>query len=188
MTRYFAALTIVLLPVLVLARVLFMSKHGIKALKFGDIDKRDFLILPFVLFYFYIVFSATFDFHNVRSYELFRSVIASRIGVLFCLSGLVLLIWSLVSFGRSFRVGIDTEHPDKLVTTGIFALSRNPVYVAFAFILIGEFLVFPNWMLLIYLGAAIWLFHRQVILEEEYLSKNYGREYVEYRNRVRRYL
>jgi protein-S-isoprenylcysteine O-methyltransferase Ste14 len=34
-----------------------------------------------------------------------------------------------MSFGTSFRVGIDVEHPDKLVTTGIFAVSRNPIYV-----------------------------------------------------------
>ncbi len=101
---------------------------------------------------------------------------------------LLLLLWSLVSFGQSFRVGIDTEHPDKLITSGVFAFSRNPIYTAFAFILIGQFLIFPNWLLLIYLAAGTWLFNRQVIREEDYLKKHYGEEYVEYCNRVRRYL
>jgi protein-S-isoprenylcysteine O-methyltransferase Ste14 len=97
-------------------------------------------------------------------------------------------LWSLVSFGQSFRVGIDTEHPDKLITSGIFALSRNPIYVAFASILLGQFLIFSNWILLVYIGATIWLFHRQVLREEDYLKQHYGEEYLEYCDRVSRYL
>jgi protein-S-isoprenylcysteine O-methyltransferase Ste14 len=99
-----------------------------------------------------------------------------------------MLLWSLISFGQSFRVGIDTEHPDKLITSGVFAISRNPIYVAFALILLGQFLIFPNWILLVYVAAGTWLFHRQVLREEEYLQQHYGKEYSEYRNRVRRYL
>jgi protein-S-isoprenylcysteine O-methyltransferase Ste14 len=102
--------------------------------------------------------------------------------------GLLLLLWSLVSFGTSFRVGIDTNRPDKLVTTGIFALSRNPLYVAFWTVMLGQFLVLPNWILLVYLAVAAWLFHRQVLREEAFLSKQYGGQYAEYINRVRRYL
>jgi len=98
------------------------------------------------------------------------------------------LFLSLVSFGKSFRVGIDPDHPDKLVTNGIFAFSRNPIYVAFGLVLLGQFLVFPNWILLVYMVAAIWLFDRQVSREEEYLRNHYGREYLEYCDRVRRYL
>ena len=48
------------------------------------------------------------------------------------------------------------------MTTGIFAFSHNPIYVAFGFVLLGQFLVFSNWILLVYLIAAILLFHRQV--------------------------
>ena len=69
-----------------------------------------------------------------------------------------------------------------------FAVSRNPIYTAFALILLGEFLIFPNWILLVYLAAGFWLFHRQVLREENYLKEHYGREYSEYCKRVRRYL
>jgi protein-S-isoprenylcysteine O-methyltransferase Ste14 len=154
---------------------------------FGKIDKKDFLIPPFALFYFYVVFAAAFGLPAVSKQEFWHSGIISWAGVLLCLAGLLLLLSSLVSFGRSFRVGIDTDHPDKLVTTGVFAFSRNPIYVAFGFVLLGQFLVFPNWILLVYLVAALWLFHRQVLREEEYLKKHYGKEYSEYCSRVRRY-
>jgi protein-S-isoprenylcysteine O-methyltransferase Ste14 len=187
MPKYFAALTIVLMLGIVLSRVLLMKRKGIEAMNFGKIDKTDFLIPPFALFYFYIVLAAAFNFPTVSTQEFFHSETISWVGVFFCLAGLLLLFWSLISFGQSFRVGIDQEHPDKLVTNGVFAFSRNPIYVAFAIILVGQFLIFSNWILLIYIGAAIWLFHRQVLREEDYLKTYYGKEYLEYCSHVRRY-
>jgi protein-S-isoprenylcysteine O-methyltransferase Ste14 len=186
-TRAIAASTLVLLASMVLARVWIMKRRGMRAMHFGQIDKKDFLIPPFALFYFYTVFAAAFGWPEVYRGQLFGSEFVAWVGVVFCLGGVLLLAWSLASFGRSFRVGIDTEQPDKLVTTGIFAVTRNPIYVAFGFVLVGEFLIFPNWILLLYLCGASWLIHRQVLLEENYLRQHYGEEYVEYCRRVRRY-
>ncbi len=138
-------------------RVLLMNRQGIKAVKFGNIDKKDFLIPPFALFYFYIIFAESFPLPAVSSQEFFRSDFSPWIGVAFCAGGLGLLLWSLISFGRSFRVGIDTDRPDRLITSGIFAISRNPIYVAFAAVLVGQFLIFPDWILLVYTAAATWL-------------------------------
>ena len=188
MPRYCGALTLVLLLGTVLIRASLMRRSGTKAIHFGEIDKKDFLIPPFALFYFYLVFAAAFGFPTVSTQRFFHSSIVSWAGALLCLTGLLLLFLSLVSFGKSFRVGIDQAHPDKLVTTGIFAFSRNPIYVAFGFVLLGQFLLFSNWILLAYLIAAFWLFHRQILREEEYLSGHYGQPYLEYCDRVRRYL
>jgi protein-S-isoprenylcysteine O-methyltransferase Ste14 len=188
MQRYCGALTIVLMLGMVWGRVLMMRRAGVKAMNFGRIDKKDFLIPPFALFYFYLVFAAAFDLPTVSSQAFFRSGIVSWAGVLFCVAGLVLIFLSLVSFGKSFRVGIDQDAPDKLVTTGVFAVSRNPIYVGFGFVLLGEFLIFSNWILLAYIAAAIWLFNRQISREEEYLRAHYGRRYSEYCARVSRYL
>jgi protein-S-isoprenylcysteine O-methyltransferase Ste14 len=183
-----AALAIVLLLGMVLVRAWLMRRQGINAFHFGSTDKTDFLIPPFALFYFYTVFAAAFHLPTVSRQEFFRSETLSWVGVLLCLAGLFLLLLSLVSFGKSFRVGIDRDHADELVTTGIFGFSRNPIYVAFWIFLLGQFLVFPNWILLVYLIAAAWLFNRQVLREEEYMRNHYGQQYLDYRNRVRRYL
>jgi protein-S-isoprenylcysteine O-methyltransferase Ste14 len=188
MPEYFAALTIVLMLGMVMTRVLILRRRGVEAMHFGKLDRTDFLIPPFALFYFYLVFANAFGLPTVSSQQFFHSETMAWIGVLFCLAGLGLLLWSLISFGQSFRVGIDTEHPDKLITSGVFAFSRNPIYVAFAFILLGQFLIFSNWILLIYLAGGVWLFHRQVLREEEYLKQHYGQEYAKYSKRVRRYL
>ena len=188
MQRYFAAMTIVLLLGMVLTRVWLMKRHGIDAMHFGKLDKTDFLIPPFAVLYFYLVFAAAFNWPAVSTHEFFQTEAIAWIGVAFCFAGLLLLLSSLVSFGQSFRVGIDPDHSDTLITTGVFALSRNPIYVAFAAILLGQFLIFPNWILLAYIGAGTWLFHRQVLREEAFLRTHYGQAYLEYCNRVRRYL
>lgn len=187
MQRYFGALTIVALLAMVLGRSFLMRRKGVKAIHFGEIDRKDYLIPPFALFYIYLVFAAAFGFPTVSRQVFFQSDAGCWAGVALCLSGLLLFVASLVSFGMSFRVGIDTDTPDKLITTGVFAFSRNPIYVAFALVLAGEFLIFPNWVLLVYLASAVVLFHRQVLREEEYLRRHYGQQYAEYSGRVRRY-
>jgi hypothetical protein len=46
---------------MVWTRVFLMRRAGIGAMHFGRIDRTDFLIPPFALFYFYPVFAAAFD-------------------------------------------------------------------------------------------------------------------------------
>jgi protein-S-isoprenylcysteine O-methyltransferase Ste14 len=174
MPGYLAAATIVLLIGMVLTRAFLLSRTGTRAMHFGSIDKKDFLIPPVALFYFYTVFAAAFCWPLV--------------GVGLCFGGLLMLLLSLISFGRSFRVGIDVDHPDELVTSGVFAWSRNPIYVGFFLVLVGQFLVFPNWVPLVYLVAGVWLVHRQVLREEEFMQRQYGEEYAEYCRHVRRYV
>ena len=187
MPAYLGALAVVLLLGMVLSRVFLLRRLGIVAMKFGEIDKTDFLIPPVMLFYFYLVFAHAFGWPSVARGQLLHSVPIAWAGVAACAAGLVLLLWSLISFKQSFRVGIDTDKPDALITSGIFAFSRNPIYVAFALVLIGEFLIFPNWILLLYLAGFVTLVHRQVLREENYLRAHYGRDYLDYCQRVRRY-
>ena len=188
MPRYLGALTVLLLLGMVLTRVALLKRRGITAMKFGEIDRTDFLIPPFAFFYFYLIFANAFDWPTVSRAQFFHAPWVAWAGVLLCATGLLVLCLSLISFGASFRVGIDADRPDALVTSGIFAVTRNPMYVAFAFVLLGEFLIAPSWILLIYLFAGIALFHRQVLREEAYLRTHYGQEYQAYSQRVGRYL
>lgn len=183
-----APLVLVLMLGLVIARVQLLRRQGVAAMQFGKIDRTDFLIPPVAFFYFYLIFAESFGWPSPSSQRFFDSEAIGWLGVGLCAAGLAVLLWSLISFGRSFRIGIDQERPDRLITTGVFAHSRNPIYVAFAAILGGQFLIFPNWIVLTYLLAGVWLFHRQVLREESFLEGHYGAEYAAYRQRVRRYL
>lgn len=188
MSAYLGALTIVLLPAMVLTRIAILKRHGVTAMKFGETDKTDFLIPPFVLFYLYLIFANAFAWPIPSHGRLFSALFGQWIGVLCCAAGVALMAWSLVSFGTSFRVGIDTDRPDKLITTGVFAHTRNPIYVAFGFVLLGEFLIQPTWLMLIYMLAGFTLLHRQVLREEAFMSAHYGAEFQAYAAHVRRYL
>jgi protein-S-isoprenylcysteine O-methyltransferase Ste14 len=188
MQKYFAATTVVFLLGIILSRVLLLKTKGIKVMHFGEIDKTDFFIPPFAFFYFYLIFAAAFRLPTISTQQIFSSGIVAWVGVCLCLSGLFLIVLSLISFGTSFRIGIDTRKADTLVTSGVFGISRNPMYVAFASILVGQFLIFPNWILMFSIAAGSWLLNRQVLREEDELKRHYGKEYADYCGRVRRYL
>ena len=53
-------------------------------MKFGDIDKTDFLIPPFVLLYVYAIFANAFRWPNVTTHQFFHSEIVAWIGVALC--------------------------------------------------------------------------------------------------------
>src|ERR1700686_278504 len=105
MPGYLGALAIVLLLGMVLSRVWLLKQQGVAAVKFGQIDKPDFLIPPVMLFYFYLVFAAAFGWPSVGVRRLFASGPIAWLGVAGCAAGLLLLLWGLVSFKQSFRLG-----------------------------------------------------------------------------------
>ena len=187
MQGYIAAIMMVLLITMVIIRSVQLKKFGIKAFKFGEMDKKDFFIPPFALLLLYIIFSNAFHLPQIGA-KMFENEIIGWVGVIFCFTGLFLFLYSLISFWKSFRVGIDEDEPGSLITTGAFALSRNPIYTAFGLVLIGQFLIYPNLLLLIYVIAGFLLFHRQIGMEEQSLLKIYGEEYRQYCKKVRRYL
>jgi protein-S-isoprenylcysteine O-methyltransferase Ste14 len=188
MAQYLAALMILLLLSAVISRVLLLRRTGTQAMHFGKLDKTDFLIPPVMLFYFYAVFAAAFGWPLANRQRFFSSTVVAWVGVALCLVGVLILVLSLVSFGSSFRVGIDVDQPGQLVTSGIFAVSRNPIYVGFFVFLLGQLLVSPDWVPLIYLVAGTALFHRQVLREEGFMRQRYGQEYADYCRHVRRYV
>ena len=76
-----------------------------------------------------------------------------------------------------------------VVTIGIYRFTRNPIYMGFLCMVIGFPLVFGNpWGILV--GAIqILLFNKLIIEREEaYLAQKFGREYLDYKTRVRRWL
>jgi protein-S-isoprenylcysteine O-methyltransferase Ste14 len=109
-------------------------------------------------------------------------------GIAICYTSLIWIGLTLKSFGKSFRIGIDGNAPDKLVTSGMFALSRNPIYVAFLAFLTGMILAYPNLAACIAFALFATAIHRQVLREEKFLRGHYGNEYEDYCRRVRRYL
>lgn len=76
---------------------------------------------------------------------------------------------------------------NELVTTGVYAYVRNPVYSAFMFVCTGVLLIYGNLVLLV-LPIIYWGFMTVLmkLTEEKWLEDLYGKEYVQYRQHVNR--
>jgi protein-S-isoprenylcysteine O-methyltransferase Ste14 len=119
--------------------------------------------------------------------ELFVSPIARLIGVILITVGLGLFVLAYLSFGDSWRVGFDVKSPGALVTNGIFAVSRNPIYLFLDLWFVGTFLINGTFIFLIFAIAAIAIEHWQIRQEEGFLLKLYGQPYQSYCERTGRY-
>jgi protein-S-isoprenylcysteine O-methyltransferase Ste14 len=110
---------------------------------------------------------------------------------IFGLLGLSLLRSGFLAF-RNAKTTIDPvriEAASSLVTGGIFAYTRNPMYVGFTVLLLAwaTYLAIP-WTLLGPTFFVIFMTRFQIIPEERVMSSKFGTAYEEYRKRVRRWL
>ncbi len=105
--------------------------------------------------------------------------------------GWPLLVAGVLVVGWAVSVVKDMaiSKPTKVVSTGPFAFSRNPMYVAWTLIYIGIALVVNTaWPLIFLPVVLIGTHYIGIIREERYLERKFGQEYQRYRAKVRRYL
>ncbi|MEI8031981.1 MAG: isoprenylcysteine carboxylmethyltransferase family protein [Chlorobiaceae bacterium] len=107
------------------------------------------------------------------------------------LGGIVLSLAGIISFGRA-RTTVNPLKPDSatsLVSSGIYRVTRNPMYVGLLLVLAGwAVFLFSPWTLF---GPPLFIFYInrfQITPEERALSVLFGHEYDAYRSRVRRWL
>lgn len=106
------------------------------------------------------------------------------------LIGSIILLWCFWDFtfkGRGTPAPI--VPPKELVATGFYRYVRNPMYVGILAILIGHFLWFGYWNLLIYAILVFIAFHTFVAYyEEPTLKRKFGAAYEDYLKRVPRWI
>lgn len=90
--------------------------------------------------------------------------------------------------GPSWRTPVDPTERPALVTHGVFAIVRNPIYTSFNVIVLGLTLLVPNAIALTGLVMNITGSHLQVrLIEDPYLHHIHGHAYHEYAARVGRF-
>lgn len=111
------------------------------------------------------------------------------IGGSLILIGLALFAAGIRNFSRA-ATPVPTNEPTRvLVTTGIHGWTRNPIYL-------GMFLIYggigvaahSTWILVLTVPLAILIHYGVVAREEAYLERRFGDAYLDYRQRVRRWL
>lgn len=104
------------------------------------------------------------------------------------LLGASIVIVAQVQMGNAWRVGVRDGDAPLFVTSGLFGVSRNPIFVGMILMATGAAVA----------GAAIWISaaaiafaaacYLQVRIEEAHLSRQFGAAYDDFRRRVPRWL
>ena len=111
----------------------------------------------------------------------------SAIGLALWVFGFALLYIGRFEMGRSFRLGTPKEQTCMKVK-GLFTFSRNPMYVGMYATVAASVLCTLNPVVTALAAFVIAAHHSIVLAEEDYLQKAFGKEYLEYRARVHRYI
>ncbi len=110
------------------------------------------------------------------------------LGARLVVAGLAVFVLALVQFRRHRTTVLPREEPQAMIRTGIYALSRNPIYLADAMILAGVALwLDAASLLLVPLFMAV-IRVRFIAGEEAVMRRRFGAAYDDYTSRVRRWL
>lgn len=169
------------------------KKTGINPVTFGQKDNAHdyigFVMKLLIVLLFVVVVSHSAG-GRIYSYS---SPIAFLQRYWICITGLVLIHLSLVwisiaqfQMSTSWRIGIDVEHKAALKTTGLFSVSRNPVFLGMMISMLGMFLVLPNAITFCLVLLTYFVIQIQIRLEEAFLEQQHGEAYIRYKKTVRR--
>jgi protein-S-isoprenylcysteine O-methyltransferase Ste14 len=99
--------------------------------------------------------------------------------------GIALVVVGVPMLLVAVKTGMAAYNSDKLATTGIFSVVRNPMYSAWiVFIIPGLVLLTRSWPLFLTPLVAYILFKLLIHRENEYLEKRFGDAYRKYRDEV----
>ena len=138
---------------------------------------------------FVISLTLCFFIGEVISREIYMPLLINLVGVFTLFMFIFIFIISI----RMFFIHKEKLPPStptiKIIKTGIYSYSRNPIYVSFIGFQISMFLIFEN---VLYLVSSImlffWIHYFVIIPEEKYLEKKFGEEYKRYKINVSRWL
>jgi len=107
--------------------------------------------------------------------------------VVLIIAGLTFTVISLINLGNSTRLGLPSE-TTHFKTKGLYKFSRNPMYVGFNLITLSSIIHFLSPWTIILGIYSIFVYHLIILGEEKFLEKRFGTNYINYKEKVRRYL
>jgi len=115
----------------------------------------------------------------------------TSIGVGFVLAGLAVSLLGVAAFKRA-KTTVNPMSPSSsssLVIAGIYRWTRNPMYFGFGLVLLGKAAFLSNVLAYVFLpGFVLYMNQFQIKPEERALESRFGREFVDYSRRVRRWI
>ncbi len=115
----------------------------------------------------------------------------NQISLFFLISGFIIILISFLRFKKE-KTTIDPikiEKASSLVTNGIFKYSRNPMYLGMLLILISVSIKFNFYGGLLVVGSFVYFItYFQILPEEKAMLKLFGKDFINYKNKTRRWV
>lgn len=105
--------------------------------------------------------------------------LAHAVGWPLMAGGIGVVVWAVSSSART-----EIDRPSELITTGAYAISRNPMYLGWSMAVAGIGAVTRSGWVLVGLLAGAAALHRHIVDEEAGLARAFGETYIAYRARV----
>lgn len=128
------------------------------------------------------------DVASIRTLPVWGTAWIPLTGVLLGYTGIVVVLVAQWQMQSSWRIGVDPTETTELITQGLYARSRNPIYFGILLYWTGLCIVAPD-PLIVSLGVICWTSIEVIVrcVEEPYLEAVHGQAFSEYRQRTHRY-
>jgi len=111
------------------------------------------------------------------------------LGALPIAMALLVGFWGAVQFRRHDTTIIPFEQSTALIAKGPYRYSRNPLYISMTLILVGLWILLGSLSPVVVVPLFVWwISSRFIANEERHLEAQFGRTYLEYKAKVRRWL
>ena len=168
-------------------KMFIQKKQGIKTNQIGSRKEKKLHIIETLMAI------ATYSIVLVEVVSIFTNFnysinIIRIIGAILGFIGDLVFLLAITCMKDSWRAGIPKSDKTKLVTNGIYKISRNPAFLGFDLVYIGILLLYFNPINLIFTLFAIIMLHLQILQEEKFMEATFNDEYIDYKKKVFRYL
>lgn len=141
--------------------------------------------MPIILFILSLMFMKYMPFYFPFHQNLFLSIFCFSLGCTFA-------FYSLQAFRKNNATNLSPFHPEKtqiLLTTGVYRISRNPMYLSLLLVLYAYFFYLGNTLTLCIIILFTYLLTKyQIKPEEKILLTLFPERYKTYKKKVRRWI
>ena len=130
-------------------------------------------------------------FFSSKKIDLIQIPFQSLISIFILSIGILILLNPVLKFKKSKTTinPIKFKKVNKLVTSGIYKYSRNPMYLGLLMIVISSSIFYLNiYSILTPLFFYIWINRFQIKREEIFLTEKFGEDYLSYKKKTRRWI
>lgn len=114
--------------------------------------------------------------------------LTKALGALLACAGIALMFWALATFRAHATSVVPHQMPKRMITTGPFAFSRNPIYLGDAMVLAGAILWWGHWLALVLIPTFVLVIQRRFIAPEEgRLKESFGADFQKYAEKTRKW-